>query len=182
MISKPAIFLDRDGTLNYDPGYVYKVKDFKLLPSVIEGLKLLKEKFLFFIITNQSGIGRGYYTIQDFHNFNVVLLETLEKENIKIQKIYFCPHHPDEDCDCRKPNPKNILLAAKEFNIDLKKSWMIGDHPSDVQCGTNAGCKTIYLSTGHGKKHFSELKQKGIQPTYMAKNFMSAVEFILKHD
>lgn len=181
MTLKPAIFLDRDGTLNWDPGYVHKVEDFRLLPGVIEGLKLLSEKYLFIIITNQSGIGRGYYTEDDMHAFNAVLIEELEKYEIEIKKIYFCPHHPDEICECRKPNPTNILRAAEEYNIDLEKSWMIGDHPSDVQCGLNAGCRAIYLSTGHGKKHFHELKEKDVVPTYIADDFLTATKYILNH-
>jgi D-glycero-D-manno-heptose 1,7-bisphosphate phosphatase len=172
-----AIFLDRDGVLNYDPGYVHKIEDFKLLPGVIEGLKLLKG-FKFIIITNQSGIGRGYYTEEHFHEFNDHLVAELSKNGIKIEQTYFCPHHPDHKCDCRKPSTKLLKQAAEEFDIDLDQSWVIGDHPHDVKMGKVAGCKAIYMLTGHGEKHRAELGD--IEPDFTAKNFLEAVNFILK--
>lgn len=171
-----AIFLDRDGTLNEDEGYVHKIEDFKLLPSVIEALKLLKN-FKLIIITNQSGIGRGYYREEDFHKFNGKLIEELNKRGVKIEKTYFCPHKPEESCDCRKPNIKFVKQAEKEFNINLKESFVIGDHPHDIELGKKAGCKTVYLLTGHGEKHKDELIQK---PDFIAKNLIEAAEWIIK--
>ncbi|MFO8017125.1 MAG: HAD family hydrolase [Promethearchaeia archaeon] len=175
-----AIFLDRDGTLNYDPGYVHKVSDFKLLTGVIEGLRRLKEQFSFFIITNQSGIGKGFYTYDDFKKFNDHLVNVLEKKGIKIQETFHCPHTKEENCNCRKPKLGSIEYLTEKFPINLEKSWMIGDHPSDVKLGVDAGCRTIYLLTGHGKKHKHELGENCIQPTYIAKNFLDAVQFIKK--
>ena len=174
-----AIFLDRDGTLNYDEGYTYKTEDFRLMPKVIDALKLLKNDFIFFIVTNQSGVGREYYTLQDVHKFNEKMLKELEKDRIKIEKIYICPHHPDGACECRKPSIKFIKDAEKEFNIDLKNSWVIGDHPHDVEMGKKAGCKTIYVLTGHGKKHKSALKKKNIKPDYIVKNLYEAAKIIM---
>jgi histidinol-phosphate phosphatase family protein len=176
---KKALLLDRDGTLIEDKNYAYKIEDFELLPGVIEGLKLLQNEFLFFIITNQSGIGRGYYTIQDFLNFNNHLISTLKAHKIEILKTYFCPHLKEEDCECRKPKTKYIDEIIKEFNIDIKRSWMIGDHPSDVQFGINAGCKTIFLTTGHGHKHLDDLKDLRIKPTIVSDNFMEVAKEIL---
>lgn len=181
MTKKMAIFLDRDGTLNEDPGYVHKVEDFKLLPGVIEGLKLLQERFIFILITNQSGIGRGYYTLEDFQKFNTLVINTLKSNQITILKTYYCPHNPQVKCECRKPNPTNILHAAEEFDIDIKQSWTVGDHPSDIQFGINAGCRTVFLCTGHGLEHYGELEQKGIKPTYIAKDFLSAAHYIKFH-
>jgi len=178
MNENKAIFLDRDGTLNKDFGYVYKIEDFELLPGVIEGLKMLQDEYIFIIITNQSGIGRGYYTVDDFHAFNNLLITTLAKEGIEIKKIYFCPHQKDENCDCRKPNTKYINQAVSEFNIDLKTSWMIGDHPSDVNLGTNAGCNTVFLLTGHGMEHYHELEEKKFTPTIIAEDFLTAAKKI----
>ncbi len=175
-----AIFLDRDGTVNNDPGYVHKVGDFGLLPGAAEGLKLLKKKgFKLFFITNQSGIGRGYYTEEDFHKFNNHVLAELKKEGIEIEKTHFCPHHPDEECDCRKPNPKIIRDVASEFDIDLKKSFTIGDHPSDMLLGKNAGIKTVYVLTGHGWKHLEKLKEK---PDFIADNLLKAAEWIVENE
>jgi len=178
MNENKAIFLDRDGTLNKDSGYVYKIEDFELLPGVIEGLKMLQDEYIFIIITNQSGIGRGYYTVDDFHAFNNHLVKDLAKEGIELKKIYFCPHQKDENCDCRKPNTKYINQAVSEFNIDLKKSWMLGDHPSDVNLGTNAGCNTVFLLTGHGMEHFHELEEKKFTPTIIAEDFLTAAKKI----
>ena len=143
-----AIFLDRDGTLVEDFGFVYKIEDFKLLPNVIEALELLKDKFKFFIITNQSGIGRGIYTKEDFEKFNNYLINVLKENNIIIEKTFVCPHRPEEGCDCRKPNIKFIKGAKKEFGIDLKNSWVVGDHPHDIKMGKNAGCSEGHVGVG----------------------------------
>ena len=172
------IILDRDGTLNRDEkGYIHKVEDLKFFPDTFKALNLLKDNFKFIIISNQSGIGRGYYTEEDFHKFNNKLTGELEKQNIKIAKTYFCPHTPEENCDCRKPNTKFIEQAEKEFSIDIKNSFMIGDHPSDIELGKNANCKTIYLLTGHGEKHKEGLKTK---PDFIANNILEAAQWILK--
>ncbi|MFX0001977.1 MAG: D-glycero-alpha-D-manno-heptose-1,7-bisphosphate 7-phosphatase [Candidatus Hodarchaeota archaeon] len=180
MKKSKAIILDRDGTLIEDKNYAYKVKDFELLEGVIEGLKLLQKDFLFFIVTNQSGIGRGYYTIQDFQKFNDHLISILKKQEIQILKTYFCPHLREVNCDCRKPKTKFIEDIIRDFNIDIKRSWMIGDHPSDIQFGINGGCRTIFLTTGHGDKHLDELESLGIKPTLICNNFLEAAKEILK--
>jgi len=172
-----AIFIDRDGVIVEDPGYVHKVEDFKLVNNAIEGLKLLKN-YKLFIITNQSGIGRGYYSEDQFHQFNNHLLRELKKEGIYIIETWFCPHHPDEGCDCRKPNTKFMQLAAKKYNIELNKSFVIGDHPSDVEMGHKAGAKTIYVLTGHGQEHKENLKKYD----YIAQDLIDAAKWILEND
>jgi len=172
-----TIFLDRDGTLNMDEGYTYKTQDLKFYPDVFKALNLLKAQFKFIIITNQSGIGRGYYTEEQFHKFNNHLVNKLKEQGIKIEKTYFCPHYPKGSCDCRKPNIKFIKQAKEEFNIDLNNSWVIGDHPHDIELGKNAGCKTIYLLTGHGKKHKKDLEN----PDFIANNILEAAN-IIKND
>jgi D-glycero-D-manno-heptose 1,7-bisphosphate phosphatase len=180
---KRAIFLDRDGTLIEDKGYVHKIEDFELLPGVITGLKLLKNKdYLFFIITNQSGIGKGLYNKADFYKFNNYLLTKLNENNIKIEKTCFCPHIPEDNCECRKPKTKYIEEIANEFEINLHKSWVIGDHLSDTVMGLNSGCQTIYLLTGHGKEDFNKLRISKIKPTYIANNFLSASKKILEYE
>lgn len=173
---KKAIFLDRDGTLVEDKGYVHKIEDFKIYPDVVRGLKLLKNDYIFFIITNQPGIGKGMYTVEDFYKFNNHLVKELEKRGIIIERTYFCPHV--DGCDCKKPSTKFIKEIVAEFPVDLTCSWVVGDHPSDVIMGKNAGCKTAYLLTGHGAKHFDELKLLGIEPTVIAHDFLSAVNQI----
>ena len=176
-----SIILDRDGTLVSDNGYVHKVEDFELLPGVIEGLKLLSKDFIFIVITNQSGVGRGEYTKEDMHKFNEKLISELKKENIGIKKIYFCLHIPEDNCDCRKPKTKNIEHAKKDFNIDMEKSWVIGDHLSDVELGKRVGARAVYLLTGHGKKHSEDLTKNIIKPDFIANNFLEAAEFIMRN-
>ena len=167
-----AIFLDRDGVIVEDVGYAHKIGDFKLIPKAVEGLKLLKN-YKLFIITNQSGIGRGYYTMKDFENFNNYLIQELKKHNIKIEKTYVCPHKPEDNCDCRKPKVKLLKAAEKEFGIDLKKSFVIGDKTADIEMGRNAGCKTILVLAGHGTTAKDEAKAD-----FVAKDLLEAAKWI----
>ncbi|MDR2081087.1 MAG: D-glycero-beta-D-manno-heptose 1,7-bisphosphate 7-phosphatase [Campylobacteraceae bacterium] len=145
-----AVFLDRDGVINIDKGYVYKKKDFIFAPDVFETLRYLQSRhYLLFIITNQSGIARGYYTEGDFLKLTKYMMHEFAKRDIKITKLYYCPHTPEENCQCRKPNPKMLLDAQKEFDIDMNASWLIGDKQSDIEAGFNAGIKnTVYLGEG----------------------------------
>ena len=136
------IFLDRDGTIIEDKGYVHKIDDLKFLPGAVSGLKKLQKLgYKFIIISNQAGIARGLYSLKDAETFNHELTARLAKSGVKIEKIYICPHHPEftEKCSCRKPEPGLAKLAAKEFGINLKKSVFIGDKDSDVELGKN--CK-----------------------------------------
>lgn len=171
-----AVFVDRDGVVTEDVGYVHKIKDFKLVTNAIKGLKLLKN-YRLFIITNQSGIGRGFYKEEDFFNYNNRVLRELKKHKIKIEKTYYCPHKPEDNCDCRKPKTKFLKEAEKEFNIDLKKSFVIGDRKSDFEMGRNAGCKTIHVLTGNGINDKNE-----VSPDYLAKDLLDAAKWILKND
>ena len=179
MTKNKAVILDRDGILIEDKNYVYKIEDLELLPRVIEGLKILKEEFIFFIVSNQSGIGRGYYTEEDFHKFNNHLIQLLKKETIEIIKTYFCPHLREDNCDCRKPKTKFIEEIINDFDVNIKESWMFGDHPSDIQFGINAGCRTVFLTTGHGKEHIDELESRKIKPTIISNDFLSAAKELL---
>ena len=173
---KKAVFLDRDGTLIEDLGYVHRIEDLHFLPGVIEGLKILRENFLFFIITNQSGIERGFYTVNDFHTLHNYFLNQLRSHGIEIERTYYCPHI--SGCDCKKPSTKFINEAIRRYDIESSESWVIGDHPSDIVMGRSARCKTVYLLTGHGKKHLGEL-EKEVRPTIIANDFLSAVKSIM---
>lgn len=146
-----AVFLDRDGVLNHERDYLYKVEDFKFIDGVIDALLYLQSKnYTLFIITNQSGIGRGYYSEQDFKNLNKWMLKELLKKKIKISKVSYCPHIYDDKCSCRKPNTGMIDAITNSWNIDIKNSWLIGDKDSDIQCALNAGIKnTIQVKSGH---------------------------------
>ncbi len=137
---RPAIFLDRDGVINEDIGFVHRAEDVVILPGVISGLWALQELgYALILVTNQSGIGRGYYSEEEFTRLNTWMLSLLEDEGIGIQAVYHCPHAPEDDCDCRKPKPGMILRAAREHQIDLARSWMIGDKTSDIAAARNAG-------------------------------------------
>ena len=142
-----AAFLDRDGVINEDFGYVGKIEDFKFKEGIFELLKLLQNLgFTLFVVTNQSGIARGYYTKEDFYSLTEWMKEELKKEGIEIKDVRFCPHHPDitGECECRKPKPGMILDLAEEYNIDLKNSIMIGDSQSDMDACENAGVLKCY--------------------------------------
>jgi D-glycero-D-manno-heptose 1,7-bisphosphate phosphatase len=141
-----AAFLDRDGVINIDKGYVYKIEDFEFKDGIFELLKLLQSiGFTLFVITNQSGIARGYYTLEDFKKLTGHMLDELKKRGIEIKEVAFCPHHPNDKCNCRKPKPGMILDLAKKYNIDLKNSILIGDKLSDIEAGKNAEIAKAYL-------------------------------------
>ena len=171
-----SIFIDRDGVVVEDVGYHHEIKDLKLISNAIEGLKLLKN-YKLIIVTNQSGIGRGYFAIKDFENFNNHLVQKLKKHNIKIEKTYVCPHRPDDNCECRKPKTKLIKDAEKEFNVDIKKSFMIGDKKIDIQMGHNAGCKSILVLTGNGMK-----EKENSNADYIAKDLLEAARWIKENE
>lgn len=164
---KRAVFLDRDGTINEDKGYVYKVEDLIILPKVIDALKILQKKFLLIVVSNQSGVERGYYSKDDVERFNRHLYYQLAKEGVYIDDFYYCPYL---EGDCRKPNPGMILKAAKDWNIDLEKSYMVGDKPSDIEAGKKAGCKSIIIG------------QKNPLADYSAQNLLEAAQWILEND
>jgi len=137
-----AVFLDRDNTLIYDPGYIHEPEKVRLLTGVPEGLKLLKDAgFLLVVVSNQSGIGRGYFGEKDFWAVNERLQELLKPFGVQIDAFYFCPHRPDENCSCRKPKTGMIEKAAEDLGIDVSESVVIGDKDSDVELAFNCGCK-----------------------------------------
>ena len=143
-----AVFLDRDGVINVDRQYVAKIEDFTFRKGIFKLLRYLQEAgYLLIVVTNQSGIGRGYYTREDFEKLTAWKLEQLAKRGIRIEQVCFCPHAPEWECDCRKPSPKMVLEAAKRHDIDLSASWMVGDKKSDIDAGKNAGVgKTVLIS------------------------------------
>jgi D-glycero-D-manno-heptose 1,7-bisphosphate phosphatase len=143
-----AIFLDRDGVINRDDDYVHKKEDFYFMDGVFETLLIFsKLGFTLFIITNQSGIARGYYTKNDFEILTDWMLKKLADKDIKISKVLHCPHLPTDDCLCRKPKTGMIDDILKEYNIDLEKSFLIGDKNSDIECGLNARIQNTILIT-----------------------------------
>lgn len=160
-----AFFLDRDGVINKDTGYVYKPKDFKWLPGSINAIKYLnKKKFKVIIITNQSGIGRKYYSSGDVKKLHNWINNKLKNYQAKIDDFYFCPHHPTEakgrykkKCKCRKPNNLMILKAKNKWNIEMKKSFMIGDKLSDKKCAKKSNLKFFYRTKKNLKNQIKKI-------------------------
>lgn len=146
---KPAIFLDRDGTIVEHVEYLFEPNKVKEIPGAYPAIKDLRDAgFRIIIITNQPGIGFGYFKKEDFFAVNREMLKQASKVGALIDAIYFCPHTKAAECKCRKPNTELIERAVKDYNIDLKNSYMIGDFTGDIQLGKNAGCKTILVKTG----------------------------------
>lgn len=156
-MATPAIFLDRDGVINKDKGYVSQIDDFEFLDGSIEAMQLLKQYgYLLIVITNQSGIARGYYSEEEFMTLTEWMDWSLADRGVDLDGIYFCPHHPEkgigeykQDCTCRKPNTGMLDSAAEELEIDFANSYLVGDKLSDIQAGQKAQLKGCYLvSTG----------------------------------
>lgn len=153
-----AVFLDRDGVINRDGGYVCRAEDFEFLSGVPEALAgFSRLGYELFVVTNQSGIGRGYYSLEDFFSLNEYMLDELAKNGVRIRGVYFCPHAPEANCECRKPRAGMILRAASEWDVDLERSIMIGDKDSDVVAGRAAGVGKCY-KIGAGVGEYSNLK------------------------
>jgi len=172
---RKAIFLDRDGVLMEDMGYIGDPDRVRLYPFVVPALKKVTGLYELFIVTNQEGVGKGLISLEEARSVNARIVEQLEDSGIPVRKLYCCPHQAADGCDCRKPSPRFFLEAAQEFDLDAASSWMVGDHPSDVQFAVNAGARGIYVLTGHGRHHLEEL-QPG---TIVVESLPEAVERIL---
>ena len=184
-MTNKAVFLDRDGTLNLDPGYLGNPKNLILFPDTGTVLFELKNNYQFklIVISNQSGIARGIITEDEVVSVNNELNKKLSEFNVQIDAFYYCPFHPDfsseEDRLCRKPSQKMILDSAKDFNIDLSKSYLIGDSVSDIKAGINAELKTILVKTGLGPESISILQNENNFPSFVAENLTEAFKFII---
>ncbi len=179
-----AVFLDRDGVINEDFGYVHKIENFHIYPEVFPALRKLQEAgYKLLVVTNQSGIAVGYYTEGDFLKLTEYMLKVFEKEGIKIDKVYYCPHHPEGiipeltmKCDCRKPESGMIRQGIQEFNIDPSASFLIGDKETDIKAAHKEGIKAALVKTGQGMKYV-----ENTEADYIGENILDVVEnFILK--
>lgn len=169
-----AVFLDRDGTLIYDPPdlRVDSMHDLKLLPHTIEALRQLAQlDYRVFLVSNQAGIGEGRITLDEFKALEQAFLHMILPSGIHITKAYICPHIPEDNCVCRKPKPTMLEWAARDFQIDLAQSYMIGDRESDILTGVHAGTKTILVQTGNSPVHSKKA-------TYTAPDILAAVRYI----
>ena len=180
-MSIKAVFLDRDGTIIYEKPGVYLSDPAKVRPykSAQKALALLNRAgFKLFIVSNQSGIGRGYFTEREVNKVNARMLTLLKPAHI--EELVFCPHAPSENCPCRKPLPAMGLKLIKKYHIDPKKSYMIGDKKADVIFGQALGCKSVLVTTANGKNHLK--KYPDLKPEKVATNLLNAAKFILKDE
>ena len=176
-----TVFLDRDGTLNYDPGYLRVAADLKLLAGVGPALARLKGAGAnLVVVTNQSGVGRGIITLKDLEAIHARLQGLLEQDDVALDAIYFCPHHPDDGCRCRKPNVGMVERAVSELQLDLRRSYLVGDHARDIQLAHRVGVKAILLTPATvDAQALERLKVEQAVPDAVAKSMAEAVDWIL---
>ncbi len=176
-MGRTAVFVDRDDTLMVDVGYCDNPDKVGLLPLAAEGLRLLSQAgFAIVLVTNQSGLGRGYFTERDLEAVNTRLRAELNARGADYDALYYCPHRPDEGCSCRKPRPGLILRAASELGLDLASSYTIGDREWDIQAGKAAGTRTVLIANGTTGRNTDNLGADLI-----ARNLVEAASLILAH-
>jgi len=175
-----AIFMDRDGTISEEVGYMYHSGLYKIFSWSGPAIRKINEHGMkAVVITNQSGVGRGYFDEASVEEVHGILRTELAAQNAKLDAIYACIHHPEAGCDCRKPNTGMLLKARDEMNIDLTQSFVIGDKYLDVETAHNAGAKGILVLTGYGREEQEKHKSSRQQPDLVADNLMTAVDAIL---
>lgn len=172
-----AVFLDRDGTINEDVGALCSKDKLIFIPRAIKALRILQEQFQLFIVTNQSWISKNVFSEEEYLEFSEYFETVLRNKGITIKHTYYCPHTKEENCICRKPDPYFLKAAAKDYDIDLKNSFIIGDHQSDIETGYNVGASSIYVLTGHGKEGVKELT---VEPDFIAQDIYEAAAWIIK--
>jgi D-glycero-D-manno-heptose 1,7-bisphosphate phosphatase len=179
-----AIFLDRDGVINKDPGfgdYIKSWKEFEFMPGSIEAIKLLnKHGYEIFVISNQAGVAKGLFSKKALDEITTNMLKEIEAQGGKIRWVSYCTHASNAGCDCRKPNTGQIKKATKGLDIDFKNMYFVGDSRLDVGAGNNMGCKTILLLTG--KEDPEDAKQWQCKPDFIKNNLMEAVKWVLKNE
>lgn len=184
-----AVFLDRDGTIIREVGYVDKPSKVELLPRSVGAIRTLNQAgFQVVVVTNQSGVARGYFTEEMVSKVHQRLIKLLQQEGAHLNRIYYCPHHPEEgnppyqrDCSCRKPKPGMLLEASRELNLDLPRSFMVSDKYSDLQMAHQLGVKGILVLTGYGEEELSQVFQRGNPPPdYVAEDLEDAAQWIIK--
>ena len=173
---KRAVFLDRDGTLIEDMGYLKNPDGVRLLPGCGVALAALQRNgFLLVLVSNQSGIGRGWLTRDEVERVHERVVSLLAEHGARFDAVYYCPHGPEEGCACRKPAPGMLLQAARELEIDLRTSFLVGDKPSDIEAGHRAGCRTVLL--GVDPKFPPTVFR--VRPHYTARDWQEVLQYIL---
>jgi D-glycero-D-manno-heptose 1,7-bisphosphate phosphatase len=190
-MANKAVFLDRDGTINEQMGYINHIDRFHLLPSVAQAIRLLNEHgWKVVVITNQSGVARGYFPESLVHQVHKKMRDLLKGEGAYLDGVYYCPHHPDvgippyrQNCRCRKPATGLIEEAMKELDLDCSQSYMVGDRGMDIEFARQVGSKAILVLTGYGKgewKYFGDHWK--VKPDYVAEDLLAAVQWILQRE
>ncbi len=186
-----AIFMDRDGTVSYEVGYVNHLDRYEIMAGSAEAIaKINSSNFLAVVITNQAGVARGYFKEELVAKVHEKLKRLLAAKGAHLDGIYYCPHHPDvgeppyrQRCSCRKPEPGMILRAQKDLDIDLSGSYIIGDSIKDIQTGINAGVRGILLLTGYGRGEYEHASEGWtVRPIHIAENLADAVDWILERE
>jgi D-glycero-D-manno-heptose 1,7-bisphosphate phosphatase len=183
-----AVFLDRDGVINREIfDYIKQKEEFRLISRSADAIRLLNQKgILAIVISNQAGVAKGYYTEERVSEIHSLMEERLAKRGVYLDRIYYCPHHPEgigayrKECYCRKPRPGMLKEAEREFGISLKECWMVGDRMMDIETGAVAGCKTALVLTGYGKGVLKERESWKVEPDIIAKDLYNAVKKILE--
>ena len=185
---KRAVFIDRDGTISEEVGYINHVSRFRLFPYAASAIKQLNDSgWLAIVVTNQAGVARGYFSEETIHTVHAMMTKGLETDGARLDAVYYCAHHPSVgeppyrlNCDCRKPKPGLIARAALDFAIDLEKSWMVGDRYSDVELARNAGVKSMLVMSGYGRGEWEHQRTAWTkQPDFIAENLLEAVRHII---
>ncbi len=172
-----AVFLDRDGTLIEDAGYLRNTDEVAFFPETVAALQRLTPQFLLFLVTNQPGVDEGILTGDEVAAVNAYVCARLAEKGIPIADVYVCPHRRERNCACRKPSPYFLHEAARVYHVDLRRSFLVGDHPHDIEAARRAGARGVYVRTGHGQRHLADLPAG--QP--VVENIAEAVEWILAH-
>ena len=178
----PAVFLDRDGVINEEVGYLNHISRLRLISGVAEALKMLKQAgFKLIVITNQSGVARGYFPFSLVEEVHKEIQRRLRRKGVQLDDFFVCLHGPDDGCNCRKPKPGLVLEAVEKHGISLEKSYVIGDKAVDIELAQNLGIKGILVLTGYGRGELEYvIPRKGIKPYFVAKDLKEAARFILE--
>lgn len=188
-MKRRAVFMDRDGTISEEVGYVNHTARYRVFPYSAEAVRLLNESgWLAVLVTNQAGVARGYFTEEMIGSVHGVLASELEKGGARLDAIYYCAHHPSVgeppyrfDCDCRKPKPGLITRAAAALEIDLEESWMVGDRYSDIELARNAGTRSAFVLSGYGRGEWEYQRPAWKhQPDIVAEDLLEAVRRIIE--
>lgn len=190
-MKRPAVFIDRDGTISEEVGYVNHPSRYSVFPFAAEAVRLLNEAgWSAFLVTNQAGVARGYFTEKLIEQIHALLAQELGRGGARLDAVYYCPHHPSVgeppyrfDCDCRKPKPGLIRRATQEHDVDLARSWMVGDRYGDTEMARNAGLRSAFVLTGYGRGEWEFQRHAWRhKPDLVAANLLEAVREIVRRD